>query len=143
VDLRPAALDDLGLVPAIRAYVAAVAEQTRLEIRLEVPEGQDRLAPEIEIVLYRAVQESLTNVVRHACACRVDVCLEQGAGDVCLTVRDDGRGLAADAADNGGLGLEGMRERVALAGGSFHARALPAGGTEIRLRLPLGKAVLA
>jgi signal transduction histidine kinase len=144
VDLRPAALDDLGLVPAIRAYVAAVAEQTRLDIRLEASEGQARLAPEIEIVLYRAVQESLTNVVRHACACQVDVCLEQGADEVCLTVRDDGRGLALDASNHGGLGLEGMRERVALAGGSFQARGLAGGGgTEIRLRLPLGKAVLA
>jgi signal transduction histidine kinase len=142
-DLRPAALDDLGLVPAIRAHLAAVAEQARLEIRLEAREGQARLAPELEIVLYRAVQESLTNVVRHACAGQVDVCLEQGPDDVCLTVRDDGRGLEPDAAGNGGLGLEGMRERVALAGGSFLARSLPAGGTEIVLRLPSGKAVLA
>lgn len=142
VDLRPAALDDLGLVPAIRAYAAAVAEQSRLQIQLEAPEGHDRLSPEIEIVLYRAVQESLTNVIRHACATQVQVSLAQAPDEVRLTVRDDGRGLASNAAENGGLGLEGMRERVALAGGSFQALALADGGTEICLSLPVEKAVV-
>jgi signal transduction histidine kinase len=142
VDLRPAALDDLGLVPAIRAYVAGVAEQSRLHIHLEAAEGQARLSPEIEIVLYRVVQESLTNVVRHAGAQQVEVSLAQAPEEVRLTVRDDGRGLAPNASENGGLGLEGMRERVALAGGSFQAKALAGGGTEIRLCLPIGKAEL-
>jgi signal transduction histidine kinase len=142
VDLRPAALDDLGLVPAIRAYVQAVAEQSQLRIRLEAVETEARLSPEIEIVLYRAVQESLTNVVRHACASQVDVCLAQAPEQVQLTVRDDGRGLSLHATDNGGLGLEGMRERVALAGGSFQARTLATGGTEICLSLPVEKAAV-
>lgn len=140
-DLRPAALDDLGLVPAIRAYVQAVAEQSHLRIFLDAAETQERLTPEIEIVLYRAVQESLTNVVRHAGARQVDVCLAQAPEQVQLTVRDDGRGLASNG-ENGGLGLEGMRERVALAGGRFQARSLASGGTEISLSLPVGKAAM-
>ena len=137
MDLRPTALDDLGLVPAIRAGVTQYAERGGIDITLTAPPGLGRLAPEVEIVLYRAVQEGLTNVMRHAQARHAWVALERRAECVHLSIIDDGIGL--DPARRGnGLGLEGMRERVLMAGGTLRVDAPESGGTRVVIEIPVG-----
>ncbi len=137
MDLRPTALDDLGLVPAIRAGVTQYAERGSIDITLTAPTGLGRLSPEVEIVLYRAVQEGLTNVMRHAQARRAWVTLERRVDCVHLSIIDDGIGL--DPARRGnGLGLEGMRERVLMAGGTLRVDAPESGGTRVVIEIPVG-----
>lgn len=136
MDLRPTALDDLGLVPAIRSCVQQYAERSGLDLTLTTPSSVGRLSPEVEIVLYRAVQEGLTNLVRHAQATHGWVTLERGAPSVRLTITDDGVGL--DPANRGnGLGLEGMRERVQMADGTLRVETAQGGGTCIVIELPV------
>lgn len=140
MDLRPTALDDLGLVPAIRAGVTQYAERSGIDITLNAPPGLGRLSPEVEIVLYRAVQEGLTNVVRHAHANHAWVTLERRANCVHLSIIDDGIGL--DPARRGaGLGLEGMSERVLMAGGALKVDAPEGGGTRVVIEIPVDREV--
>jgi signal transduction histidine kinase len=135
-DLRPAALDELGLEPAVRTLVTRVAEREGLAVRCTLALGDERLAPEIETVAYRVVQEALTNVVKHAGAATVEVTARREDGGLRVVVADDGRGLAAGPA-GGGFGLVGMRERAELAGGTLAVEdAAP--GTRVTLTLPLG-----
>ncbi|HEU0315728.1 MAG TPA: sensor histidine kinase, partial [Solirubrobacteraceae bacterium] len=116
-ELRPAALDELGLLAAIDGLAARTRQDHGLEVEVDADlGGLDRLAPELEGTVYRLVQESLTNVAKHAGATSVEIRLRRGGGAVELEVQDDGRGFDP-AAPNEGFGLMGMRERVALAGG--------------------------
>lgn len=122
-DLRPALLDDLGLAAAVRALGEDVAARAGLELRLDVHEAVPTLGAEAELALFRATQESLANVVRHAEASSVYLALHATPTGVRLTVRDDGRGFGpgADLASferDGHLGLVGMRERIVALGGS-------------------------
>ena len=119
VELRPAALDDFGLEPALERLVSGFAEQTGLRVELESRLRDDRLPQEVETVLYRIVQEALTNIVKHADAGRVSIVVTQRAGSVGAIVEDDGRGFDPEQDTNGGIGLIGMRERVALLDGSM------------------------
>jgi signal transduction histidine kinase len=126
-DLRPALLDDLGLVPAIRSLATDVAERSRLDLTTELAESLPRPGAESELALFRAAQEALANVVRHAEATRVTIRLEQVGGQIRLTVADNGRGLppGADLATYeraGHLGLAGMRERISALGGTVQVR---------------------
>ena len=133
-DLRPSILDDLGLLPAIEALLDR-GRDAGLEIRSEVmlPDS-GKFGAELETTIYRIVQETLTNIVKHASATTVRVLIDQSDGGVIIEVDDDGIGfdIGARAA---GYGLAGMRERVYLASGSFELESNEA-GTRIRVRLP-------
>jgi signal transduction histidine kinase len=137
--LRPAALDDLGLRPAIEALAEhhRIAEGLEIEVHLDLPDptgSEQRLVPELEITIYRLVQEALTNIVKHSKASRVDVTVSASDGKVVVRVVDDGEGF--DAANvTGGFGLVGMRERVGLAGGELELRP-SASGTTVAAVLP-------
>ncbi|HEX5619322.1 MAG TPA: sensor histidine kinase [Solirubrobacteraceae bacterium] len=132
-ELRPEMLDDLGLQSALRALCASAAAQVRVERRLEL-DGVE-LTPEVELVVYRIAQESLTNVLRHSNAAQVLVALGTVDGGLRLVVRDDGRGLPADV--RAGAGIAGMRERALHIGGRLSVTTLRDGGTEVRLDVPL------
>lgn len=115
-ELRPAALDDLGLAAAIHSLVERVAALEGLEIDFEVDLGEGRLPSEHETAVYRLVQEALSNVVKHADATRVEVHVARDGDDVRVRIEDDGRGFKRDVPTQG-FGLVGMRERAALLGG--------------------------
>ena len=130
--LRPRALDDLGLVPALRALVEDFGARTRIAVECEADERAG-WPPETAAVLYRVAQEALTNVARHSGAAHAWVRLSRGADGVRLVVEDDGRG-AADPEPH--LGLLGMRERVATAGGALRVARARHGGLRVEARLP-------
>jgi signal transduction histidine kinase len=133
-DLRPAALDQLGLEPALEALVHRVASVEGLEIETDF--DLRPLEPEVETAVYRLVQESLTNVARHARATRVRVAARVDGGRVDVVVVDDGQGFDT-AADATGFGLRGMRERVMLAGGGLDVDSGEE-GTAVRATIPVG-----
>ncbi len=138
-ELRPASLDDLGLRPAIEALAErhAALQGADVVCELELPdpvEGAPRLAPEVETTVYRLVQEALNNVAKHSKATRVSVGVSASNGSVTLEVVDNGSGFDVSDPD-AGFGLTGMRERVALAGGSFTIESGSA-GTAVRATLP-------
>jgi signal transduction histidine kinase len=138
-DLRPAALDELGLRPALEALLERRSDHGALAIDSELvlpdPNARgDDLEPEIESTIYRLVQEALTNVVRHASARRVRVAVIATASAVSIEVIDDGVGFAPDASRSG-FGLAGMRERAFLAGGTVTIDS-GAAGTVVRAELP-------
>ena len=139
--LRPAVLDDLGLVPALRALAEDFAGRTGVAVNLSTTPLPARPAPEVEVAVYRVLQEALTNVARHAGATRVDARLALDEGEIVLVVQDDGRGFQADGrarADGGGTGLAGMRERVVGAGGRLTVTSAPGRGARLEARLPAG-----
>lgn len=134
-ELRPAALDDHGIAAALRSKVDDFARQTGVATSLDL-RAQDlaALGPDEQIVVYRVVQESLSNVARHAGASQVLVQARREGADVVARVTDDGGGFRRLAA-NGGIGLVGMRERALLAGGALHVSSAPGSGTTVELRL--------
>src|SRR4051812_46219399 len=130
--LRPEALDDLGLVPALTNLCERLSEQTGLDVVRLLQRDLPALSPEEQLVIYRVAQESLTNVVRHAGARRAEVHLAADAEGVTLAVSDDGAGL------NGappGEGIRGMRERAVLIGAELQIGRARDGGAEVRLRV--------
>jgi len=133
--LRPTALDDHGLLPAISSQVRRFASQTGISAELTSDGELPPLAPDREIAVYRVAQEALANVARHAAAQHVDVNVRSSDQGVELTVRDDGRGFDVEA-PSAGLGLDGMAERARLVGGRLTIDSAPAGGTILRLSLP-------
>jgi two-component system sensor histidine kinase UhpB len=137
-ELRPEALDDLGLANALISLCRRVDAQSGVHARVRIPESLPRLSPEVELVVYRVAQESLTNVIRHAHATRSDVTLTADASVLTLTVTDDGVGLPTAGGVDGGTGLTGMRERALLVGGRLSLRSREAGGTEVMLQVPIG-----
>ncbi len=143
LDLRPATLDDLGLVPALEWYTAEYARNAKIEVHFETHNLEDiRLPRGMETVLYRIVQEALTNVARHAQAENVQVQLEREDSLVRVAIEDDGQGFDVDGALNSheyGLGLLGMQERVELIGGSFHLESALGRGTRLRVEAPLSQ----
>jgi signal transduction histidine kinase len=141
LDLRPAMLDDLGLVPTVRWYVNRYAKRLNIAVEFEAIDLEERLTAEVETVLYRVVQEGLTNVVRHAQANRVRIRLKREESTVTAFIEDDGRGfdveeVADHAALERGAGLLGMRERVALLGGSLRIHSRPGQGTRLSIEIP-------
>ncbi len=137
VELRPAALDDFGLVPAIERLRDTMDEQGGPTVEIQSRLGDERLPPEIETALYRIVQESLTNVLRHAGASRVTVRLSSSDEVIALVVHDDGKGFDEADVRDGGLGLIGMRERVALLGGRLTIESSEGAGTMLAAAVPL------
>ncbi len=138
VELRPSALDDFGLEPALQRLGRSVSETAALDVQVEARLGLKRLPPEVETSLYRIVQEGLTNVVKHAEAAHVSVVLTRKSGSVLLMIEDDGRGFdTAARSDLERLGLRGMRERVDLLDGSFDVESAPSTGTTLIIELPI------
>jgi signal transduction histidine kinase len=140
-DLRPAQLDDLGLVPALRWYVGQYAtRQPELQVTMNAGRLPQRLPPELETVLFRVAQEALINVARHAHATQVNVTLTQGADGMRLEVSDNGVGFDTNAPvrpeRSGGWGLVGIRERVGLVGGRCIVTSRPGQGTRLVVELP-------
>jgi signal transduction histidine kinase len=136
VELRPSALDDFGLVPAIERLVDTFREQTGLQVDLEARLGEDRLAGEVETALYRIVQEALTNVVKHAGASRVSILITPKDDAVAAVVEDDGVGFDPETPPADGLGLLGMRERVGLVGGRLRIESSEGRGTTLVAEVP-------
>jgi signal transduction histidine kinase len=137
VELRPKALDDFGLVPALKRLGSGFSEQTGIRVEVESFLGDERLPSEIETALYRIVQESLTNVVKHARASSVSVLVTRKNGSVIAVIEDDGRGFDAGAGRDDGLGLIGMEERVALLNGRLQIESSEGAGTTVVAEVPL------
>lgn len=135
-ELRPAALDDLGLASALNALGRDVARRSGIAVERRLDPAVTVADPAAELVVYRVAQESLTNVVRHAAATRAEVALVRSGDAAVLTVTDDGRGLPASLPPQAG-GLRGMRERALAAGALLTTTAAPGGGTTVRLEVPL------
>ena len=131
VELRPSALDDFGLVPAVERLAANLSEQSDLVVDLEARLGARRLPPEAETALYRIVQEALTNVVKHAAAHRVSITLVRKEASAVVVIEDDGQGFEPRAVRAGALGFTGMRERVELVGGRLTVESSPGAGTTL------------
>jgi two-component system sensor histidine kinase UhpB len=137
-ELRPEALDDLGLVNALIALCSRVAEQSGIRVRRRLESPTVELPPEVELAIYRITQEALTNAIRHSNASEVDVSLARENGDVVLRVKDDGQGLPQQVTEGGGLA--GMRERAMLIGAELTLDSPPGGGVEVTLRLHANRA---
>lgn len=140
-DLRPTVLDDIGLGAALERLTSTIAARAALTIELAVTglEANERLTPETETVLYRVVQEALTNVVRHAGATTASVTISATAKRVRALVEDDGVGFDPSAElDRPHLGVDGIHERAALAGGTVAITSAPGTGTAVMLEVPRG-----
>jgi two-component system sensor histidine kinase UhpB len=135
-ELRPEALDDLGLVNALIALSSRLARQGGIPIERKLASDLPPLSEELELVIYRIAQEALTNVLRHSEATRCQLELAMSDGRVILTVSDNGKGIS-DPAGNGTIGIEGMRERALLVDGVFSIRSAPGRGTMVRLEAPV------
>ena len=133
--LRPTALDDHGLVPAIEEQLRRFKAQHGIDTRLATDGDLERLGSDQQLVLYRVTQEALNNVVRHAGASSVSVQIARRDGSVALEVTDDGAGFAVGR-ELRGLGLDGMAERARLVDGEFEIDSAPGRGTRLRLRVP-------
>jgi signal transduction histidine kinase len=140
--LRPQMLDELGLVATLRWLVRTFRNRTGIEVELQCEGIVDRTDPDVETVVFRVVQEALTNVAKHAGSTSASVRLGREDGRLRLTVQDEGAGFDAAAAlaggdDDRGFGLRGMRDRVQLFGGRFALRSSPGAGTVIEADVPL------
>jgi two-component system, NarL family, sensor histidine kinase UhpB len=135
-ELRPEALDDLGLANALIALSTRIGAQGGPRVRRDLQAELPPLSPDIELVIYRVAQESLTNTVRHSGAREVTVSLRADAENVTLVVTDDGKGLPSELSRDGS-GIAGMRERALLVGGMLSLASTPGQGTEVRLTIPI------
>jgi signal transduction histidine kinase len=137
VELRPSALDDFGLVAALERLADSFAEQSGISVDFQAALADERLPAEAETALYRIVQESLTNVVKHAQARRVSILLTRKDGAVKAVVEDDGRGFDPERIRDDGFGLVGMRERLALLGGRLEIESARDAGTTVAAEVPV------
>jgi signal transduction histidine kinase len=135
-ELRPATLDQLGLVAAVEDLAERVGHGAEIELEADLEVDAERLDPELETVVYRLVQEALNNIAKHAAAGRVQLQIRSGEGRLDLLVSDDGRGFDP-AGEHSGFGLAGMRERVELAGGELRIESKPGSGTRVMASVPL------
>ena len=141
--LRPAILDDLGLVPAIRWFARSNLEKVGIRVVVKAPGVPLELSPAITTTLFRIVQEAVNNIVRHAGARTVTIVLQLSGETVQLQVEDDGRGFdtghaSRDAVELQRLGLPGIRERAELLGGNFQIESAHQKGTRLQVSIPLG-----
>jgi signal transduction histidine kinase len=143
VRLRPRALDDFGLEAALATYVEEWTRHSEIEVDLHARVGTSRLPTAIESAVYRVVQEALTNIARHSGAKHAGVVVERREGHVVAVVQDDGHGFrdpGEQRVESAGLGLLGIRERVALLGGTLDVESTPGSGTTLFVRIPLAGA---
>ena len=141
-DLRPATLDRLGLLPALEWLASDVGKLSGLNVQVETDGAERRLAPEVELVLFRIVQEALRNVWRHSQATSAQVLVEFQDGKTMITVKDNGKGFQlqspmGDLTKSGKLGLAGMKERARLLGGSLKVESEPGKGTTVIVEAPV------
>ncbi|MBI3980076.1 MAG: HAMP domain-containing protein [Chloroflexi bacterium] len=138
VALRPSALDDLGLVPAIRRYAELYLRDAGIEFEIQGENLERRLDLPLETVVYRVVQEAINNVARHSGASRARIEFQFTDSTLIATVRDDGRGFEVEGlAEKPGVGLQGMEERASLVGGKLLVESQPGRGTLVRVEVPL------
>ncbi|OGW78677.1 MAG: hypothetical protein A2Z83_04560 [Omnitrophica bacterium GWA2_52_8] len=139
-DLRPTLLDDLGLIPALHAYMKGFTKHTRIPIRFKVFSGVERLNNAKRTVLYRVAQAALTNVAQHAQASLVKVEIQKKHRSVYMAIQDNGKSFDVErvlyAKKNKRLGLLGMRERVEMVGGRFEVKSVKEIGTTIGAQIP-------
>ncbi len=136
IELRPKALDDFGLVPALERLTESFGEQTGLRVQFEA-RLRERLPTDVETALYRIVQEALTNIVKHARAREVSVLLIRKDTAVSAVIEDDGRGFSRGGLSGDGIGIVGMRERLALIDGTLTIESSPGAGTTLVAEVPL------
>ena len=145
--LRPAVLDDLGLIPALHAYCRNVAAKKKLMIKLTANRGVEALGGAERTTLFRVAQEALTNVVRHAHASTVRITLSKVGGRIRMEIADNGRAFPVEKTlqkgSNKRLGLVGMRERAEMVGGTLTIESTPGTGTTVRAEVPLQPAASA
>jgi signal transduction histidine kinase len=134
-ELRPPLLEEQGLAAALRTRLQAVESRAGLEVEFEC-QGQGRLALDQEQELFRLAQEALNNVLKHAHAHRVRVCLELEADRAVLELADDGAGFDPALGGGGGFGLPSMRERAERLGGTLQIESAPGAGTRVRVEVP-------
>lgn len=140
-ELRPSVLDDLGLIPALQAFMSGFMKDTGIRVTLKTYAGIEQADGNTRTVLYRIAQEALTNVARHAQASQAAVSIRNPDGGLCMEITDNGCGFEVDGTSkakkkNNRLGLLGMRERVEMIGGTFCAESAPGKGTIIRVEIP-------
>jgi signal transduction histidine kinase len=142
-ELRPAVLDDLGLIPALHSFMKSFSARTGVHVHLKAFAGVEHLEMSRRTVLFRVAQEALTNVGRHAHASQVEVSLQERPDGVGMQIKDDGKSFNVERTlqANGGkrLGLLGMRERLEMVGGTFGIESAPDRGTTITAQMPFGK----
>lgn len=140
-DLRPMALDDLGLVPALTRYVETLKEKNGVNISINCSGQRKRLDATVEVALFRVVQEGVQNIIKHANATCVSITLEIGSENIMAVIKDNGAGFDAEeymkAPKPNSYGIVGMKERLEILGGQFSIRSKPGEGTEIIALLPL------
>ena len=141
-ELRPTVLDDLGLIPALLAFMKSFTKRTGVRTHLTAFAALEQLDSTRRTVLFRVVQEALTNVARHAQASRVEVSIQKLPGCICMKIKDDGKSFQVQrvlqAKGNKHLGLLGMRERLEMIGGNFGVESAPGKGTIVQAQIPLG-----
>lgn len=144
-NLRPTLLDDLGLLPALKAQALEFEERTGIATRFTAPDAVPALSADAELALFRAVQEGLANVARHAGADSVKVALEATAAEIRLQLEDDGEGIPGedDGGPRFGTGLAGMRERIGALGGTVRLEAAERGGARLEIHVPVPDTVSA
>jgi PAS domain S-box-containing protein len=143
-DLRPPALDRLGLLPALEWLASTIGKRSGISIKITTRGVSRRLSPEIELVLFRVAQEALRNALRHAQATGGEIAVEFGEKLIRITVKDNGKGFylpetTGDLVKRGRLGLAGMRERIQLVGGSLKIKSIPGKGTTVTIEAPAVK----
>ena len=142
-ELRPAVLDDLGLIPALHSFVKLFSQRTRILVHLKAFAGVEQLDITKRTTLFRVAQEALTNVSRHAKASHVEICIEQRADGVTMTVKDNGKSFEVERVLNARgrkrLGLLGMRERLEMVGGRFDIESVSGKGTTVTAKILSGK----
>jgi signal transduction histidine kinase len=144
--LHPPMLDEAGFASAANWYVNGFAQRSGIQVKINISEGEPRLPGEVELALFRILQESLTNIHKHSKSTTAEVTLDIRASEVVLTVEDNGKGIANELLNrfqsdgsNSGVGLSGMRERVSELGGQLRIHSSPA-GTAVAARMPLARA---
>ncbi len=142
-ELRPAVLDDLGLVPALHSFAKNFTAQTGIHVHLKAFAEVEKLENSRRTVLFRVAQEALTNVARHAQASQVEISIEKLPSGICLKITDNGKsfnvGRALQITSSKRLGLLGMRERLEMVGGSFEIESTPGKGTTVISQIPFHK----
>ena len=142
-ELRPAVLDDLGLIPALHTFVKDFSRRTRIHVELKAFAGVEQLDIAKRTVLFRVAQEALTNVDRHAKATQVEVNILKTPKGIGMNIRDNGKSFQVDRTLNANagkrLGLLGMRERVEMVGGTFRVESTPGHGTTVQIEMPAAK----
>lgn len=137
--LRPPELEDAGVVTAIRSHLRNTAQTTDVEVDFDADNIDPHLTPDSKLVLYRVVQEAVSNVVRHADATRITVKLQRNGRAILVSVEDDGKGFQPGRVEStgpGGLGLIGMQERAVMIGGRVRIESRPGEGTRVELEIP-------